>query len=64
MNSSTGARADFFEGTLSPWEDQEARTLATKQEEIIYYGLVLFGPHEIVSELTGKLSLYRGAAND
>lgn len=47
--------------TEGTWADQEARTLSTKQEEIIFYGLVLFGPVEVVSELTKKLSLYRGA---
>ena len=41
------------------WEDQKARTLATKPEEIIFYGIVLFGPKEIVTEMTKKLSLWR-----
>lgn len=50
--------------TEGSWEDQETRTLATKQEEIIYYGLVLFGPHETVTELTRKLSLYKGANDE
>lgn len=45
--------------TEGTWEDQEAKTLATKPEEIIYYGIVLFGPKEIVTNLTKKLSLFR-----
>lgn len=50
--------------TVGTWEDQEAKTVATKQEDIIYYGLVLFGPHQIVSELTRKLSLYKGPSDE
>lgn len=46
--------------TVGTWEEQQARTLATRQEEIVFYGLVLFGPKEIVEDLTKKLSLYRG----
>lgn len=50
--------------TVGTWADQEAKTLATPQEEIIYYGLVLFGPHNIVTELTKKLSLYKGPSDE
>ncbi len=46
--------------TGGTWEDQKARTLASKQEEITFYGIVLFGPKEIVAEMTRKCSLYRG----
>lgn len=58
-----GIQYSVFTNTMTEgtWQDQEARTLATKQEEIIFYGLVLFGPKEIVTELTKKLSLYRGS---
>lgn len=58
-----GIQYSVFTNTMTEgtWKDQEARTLAAKQEEIIFYGLVLFGPQEIVTELTKKLSLYRGA---
>ncbi len=61
-----GIRYSVFTNTMTEgtWEDQETRTLATKEEEIIYYGLVLFGPPEIVTELTRKLSLYKGATNE
>lgn len=45
--------------TEGTWEDQEARTLTAKPEEIIYYGIILFGPKETVSNLTKKLSLMR-----
>lgn len=46
--------------TEGTWKEQEERTRAAKQEEIIFYGLVLFGPEATVTELTRKLSLYRG----
>lgn len=61
-----GLQYSVFTNTMTEgtWKDQEARTLATKHEEIIFYGLVLFGPHEIVSELTRKLSLYKGANDE
>jgi CRISPR/Cas system-associated endoribonuclease Cas2 len=45
--------------TEGTWEDQKARTLAAKHEEIIFYGIVLFGQAEIVTEMTRKLSLWR-----
>lgn len=56
-----GIQYSVFTNTMTEgtWEDQEARTLATKPEEIIYYGIVLFGPKEIVTNLTKKLSLFR-----
>lgn len=58
-----GLQYSVFTNTMTEgtWEDQEKRTLATKHEEIILYGLVLFGPQEVVTELTKKLSLYKGA---
>ncbi len=57
-----GLQYSAFTNTMTEgtWEDQKTRTLAAKQEEIIFYGLVLFGPQEIVTELTKKLSLYKG----
>lgn len=56
-----GIQYSVFTNTMTEgtWEDQEARTLATKPEEIVYYGIVLFGPKEIVTNLTKKLSLLR-----
>lgn len=56
-----GIQYSVFTNTMTEgtWEDQEIRTLSTKPEEIIYYGIVLFGPHEIITKLTKKLSLLR-----
>jgi hypothetical protein len=56
-----GIQYSVFTNTMTEgtWEDQKARTLATKPEEIIYFGIVLYGPKEIVTEMTKKLSLWR-----
>jgi hypothetical protein len=56
-----GIQYSVFTKTMTEgtWEDQKARTLATKSEEVIFYGIVLFGPKEIVTEMTKKLSLWR-----
>lgn len=65
LNKAKEAKLQYsvFTNTMTEgtWEDQEARTLATREAEIIFYGLVLFGPQEIVTELTKKLSLYKGS---
>lgn len=56
-----GIQYTVFTNTMTEgtWEDQKARTLATKAEEIIFYGIVLYGQKEIVTEMTKKLSLWR-----
>lgn len=56
-----GIQYSVFTNTMTEgtWEDQKARTLATKPDEIIFYGIVLYGPKEIVTEMTKKLSLWR-----
>ncbi len=56
-----GIQYSVFTHTMTEgtWEDQEARTLATKPEEMVYYGIILFGPKEIVTHLTKKLSLFK-----
>lgn len=56
-----GIQYSVFTNTMTEgtWEDQEKRTRAAKGEEVTYYGLVLFGPKEVVTALTKKLSLFR-----
>jgi hypothetical protein len=56
-----GIQYSVFTNTMTEgtWEDQKAKTLATSSEEMIFYGIILFGPHDIVSEMTKKLSLWR-----
>lgn len=58
-----GVQYSVFTNTMTEgtWEDQQARTLATKSEEIIFYGILLYGPKEIVAEMTKKLSLWRSS---
>ncbi|MBI2575354.1 DUF2000 domain-containing protein [Candidatus Woesearchaeota archaeon] len=52
--------ADFthtmVEGT---YEDQIKRSVETKDEDMEYYGIVMFGDWEIVSELTRKFSVWK-----
>ncbi len=39
--------------------EQLERTKNSKEEELIYYGCVLFGPWDKVSEITRKFSLWK-----
>jgi len=45
--------------TTGGFEAQLERTKQTKEEELIYYGIVLFGDWDKVSELTKKFSLWK-----
>lgn len=45
--------------TIGTYLEQLERTKQTKDEELIYYGIVLFGEWERVSELTRKFSLWK-----
>lgn len=45
--------------TVGTYQDQIERTLKTKEADLIYYGIVLFGDWNKLSELTKKFSLYR-----
>lgn len=45
--------------TIGGFEAQLERTKQTKEEELIYYGIVLFGDWDKVSELTKKFSLWK-----
>ena len=45
--------------TGGTYEEQLANTAATPEDQLIYYGAVLFGPWETVSQITKKLSLYK-----
>lgn len=56
-----GVRYTVFTNTMTEgtWEDQAERTRRAKAEDIVIYGLVLYGPQEIIREMTKKLSLWR-----
>lgn len=45
--------------TIGTYIEQLERTKQTKEEELIYYGIVLFGDWDKVSELTRKFSLWK-----
>jgi len=56
-----GIQYSVFTNTMTEgtWEDQAARTQVAKPEDIVFYGIVLYGPKDIVTEMTRKLSLWR-----
>ena len=45
--------------TGGTYQEQLNNTLATPEVHLIYYGAVLFGPWELVSQITKKFSLYK-----
>ncbi len=45
--------------TVGTYKEQIARTLLVKNENLVYYGIVLFGDWDKVSELTRKFSLWQ-----
>lgn len=45
--------------TVGTYLEQIERTKQTKDENLIYYGIVLFGEWEKVTELTRKFSLWK-----
>ena len=51
---------DFTETmTVGTYQEQIERTAKVKEEDLIYYGIVLFGQWDKVTELTRKFSLWR-----
>lgn len=47
--------------TSGTYKEQLANTAQTLEEQLIYYGCVLFGPVEVVNGITKKFSLWRDA---
>jgi hypothetical protein len=45
--------------TVGTYQEQIVRTSQVKDENLIYYGIVLFGDWDTVTELTRKFSLWR-----
>lgn len=51
---------DFTESmTVGTYQEQIERTAQIKEENLIYYGIVLFGDWNTVTELTKKFSLWK-----
>ncbi len=45
--------------TGGTYQEQLDNTLETSEDQLIYYGAVLFGPWDVVSQITKKFSLYK-----
>jgi hypothetical protein len=45
--------------TVGSYVEQLERTKQTKEEELVYYGIILFGDWQKVSEMTRKFSLWK-----
>ena len=45
--------------TIGTYQEQIERTAQMKEEQLIYFGIVLFGDWEKVTQLTKKCSLWR-----
>ena len=45
--------------TAGTYQEQIERTARTKEDDLIYYGIVLFGDWIKITELTKKCSLWR-----
>jgi hypothetical protein len=45
--------------TIGTSQEQQDRTRSTAEADLEYYGIVMFGPTEILREFTGKFSLYQ-----
>lgn len=51
---------DFTESmTVGTYQEQIERTAQIKEEDLMYYGIVLFGDWDTVTELTKKFSLWK-----
>lgn len=51
---------DFIDTmTIGTYQEQLDRTKETKEDDLVYYGIVLFGDWDIVSEFTKKFSLWK-----
>ena len=45
--------------TIGTYQEQLEKTAKTSPEDLIYYGIVLFGPWAEITELTRKFSLWK-----
>lgn len=45
--------------TGGTWQEQLDRTKQSKSDDIMYYGIILYGDFELVHDLTRKFSLWR-----
>ncbi|MGE3920043.1 MAG: DUF2000 family protein [Gammaproteobacteria bacterium] len=61
MNFENKIEHGVFLNTMTggTYMEQLARTAESPEEQLIYYGCVLCGPWEIVSNITKKFSLWK-----
>lgn len=45
--------------TEGGWEEQVARTASSHQDDLVFYGIVLFGDYATITDMTKKFSLWR-----
>ncbi len=45
--------------TLGTTQEQQNATLSTSEEDLEYFGIVMFGATDVLKEFTGKFSLYQ-----
>ena len=45
--------------TVGTWQEQVEKTATVADENLVYFGIVLYGKWELVTELTRKCSLWR-----
>jgi hypothetical protein len=45
--------------TIGTYQEQLEKTAKTNPEDLVYFGIVLFGPWDEVTELTRKFSLWK-----
>ena len=45
--------------TVGTWQEQLSRSEQTKADDLVFYGIVLFGDAQKVTELTKKFSLWK-----
>lgn len=45
--------------TGGTYQEQLDNTLKTPEEQLVYYGAILFGPWDLVSQITKRFSLYK-----
>ena len=57
-----GLKFSVFTDTMTggTYQEQLDRTLNPPEEELTYYGIILFGEWDAVTQITKKLSLYTG----
>jgi hypothetical protein len=63
MKSAKEQNVEFgvFTNTMTggTYQEQLDNTLSTSEEQLIYYGAILFGSWDVVSQITKKFSLYK-----